>query len=121
MDEAKRVLLISNSYPDKNSPEKVFILPEVRQLVASGIHVTLMPAREASDLDPDLPNNVSISDLLSRAYKAINVSICFVALLKKTDFWNEIGRNPYYLFRLRRPLLFFTTRHCIIRYLISRI
>lgn len=101
MGKAKSVLLISNSYPDKNSPEKVFILPEVRQLVASGFRVTLMPARKVLNIDPELPDNVSTSDLLSSAYRSPNLVIRFLGLFKAAEFWHEIGSKPYYLFRLR--------------------
>lgn len=101
MQSTKKILLISNSYPAKNSPEKVFILPELRHLANIDIQITLMPVRRFDSIDSELPINVYVSDELANAYSVNNIIINLLSLLINPVFWQEIWKRPSLLFRWR--------------------
>lgn len=101
MAKRKRLLLVTNSYPDANSKEKSFVYPELVALEQAGFAVTVMPARRCGALDPDLPTEVEVSDVLSRKYRALPALAALLSLLGRTEFWSELASKPILALRFR--------------------
>ena len=101
MGMPKKLLLVTNSYPDVTSKEKSFVHPELVELVRAGLRVTLMPVRAVTACDPDIPPEVVVSDILSRCYQKIPFIQSFMKLFVRIEFWIEIVCHPALLFRFR--------------------
>ncbi len=86
----KRILLITNSYPSPDSPEKPFVLPEVRALLAAGHHVVLLPASLGSAMDDELPEPVTVERRLADGFQAGSWGAAGCTCLFRGFFWEEL-------------------------------
>jgi hypothetical protein len=97
----KRILYITNSYPQSGSPEKGFIFDELCALLRSGFSVTLAPIHRITSVDSELPTAVHVTDIYSKTFSARGIFITLVRLLFICEFWKEIFRRPGILFHRR--------------------
>jgi glycosyltransferase involved in cell wall biosynthesis len=89
----KRVLLVTNSYPDAGAGEKSFIYPELTALVAAGHRVTLAPLRIPVLVDPDLPPGVTIELGVARALRGWRVLVSVARACASGTVWREARRS----------------------------
>lgn len=101
MRKAKRLLLVTSSYPEASSSERSFVFPELLELVAAGFEVTLMPVRSVVNVDPALPAGVSVSNELALSYRRIWSLFAIFGLFLRREFWLELVEHPRLLFRFR--------------------
>ncbi|CAP45181.1 glycosyltransferase [Bordetella petrii] len=85
----RRVLLISNGYPDAAAREKGFILPDLKAFLAAGYDVSIAPVRAVRRLDPDLPYGVNVVHGLAAMYRPWHLTITLARLLRERFFWKE--------------------------------
>lgn len=95
----KKVLLITNTYPAKDSPEKPFILPELRALLAAGHMVVLLPVCVVSFIDPDLPEGVSVGRRLADSFRTGSRIVTCLYVLSRVFFWEEIWAARRYILK----------------------
>lgn len=98
--QRKKLLLVTNSYPEVGSKEKGFIHPELLELVRSGFSVTLMPVRFNGFVDPEIPADVIVSSVLADSYKKLQ-PFTMLGLFFRREFWLELIRRPSQILRFR--------------------
>lgn len=88
----RRILLVTNSYPAANSPERPFVLPELAALLREGFEVTIAPVHTPRGIDPDLPPEVSIDTQLARELCGPKVLLSMIRGVFTRAFVREVGR-----------------------------
>ena len=101
MPKAKKLLLVTSSYPAAGSSERSFVHPELLELVAAGFEVTLMPVHPVDQVDAALPAGVHVSKELAASYRRALSLIAIFALFLRREFWLELIERPRLFFRLR--------------------
>jgi len=86
---SRRVLIISNGYPDAAAREKGFILPDLKAFLAAGYDVSIAPVRSVGRLDPDLPHDVNVVLGLAAMYHPWHLTVTLARLLREAFFWRE--------------------------------
>ena len=99
----KRLLLITSSFPAQGSPEKPFLLPEMRAMLAAGHEVVLLPEHFSTEIDSDLPLGVTVDWRLAKQFRS---PLNFLAL-------GAIFADPIFLreFWFSRKFLIFDPHH----------
>lgn len=95
----KRIVIITNSYPDAASPELPFILPEVQALRSYGHEVALAPLRAPETLDPRLPAGTSVLASLAACYRPRKGLRTAGSAIRMAWVWREGIRSLRYGFR----------------------
>lgn len=85
----RRIALITNGYPDIYARERSFILPELKALLAYGHQVTLVPVREVTEVDPDLPDGVAVERRLAHLYRPWQLPATVLWMMFRGYFWRE--------------------------------